>query len=454
MEIILPSGGIFMEEARRQQIALFRFQVIAPLLSVDPGGGRIKSAMEDLASQTWDIPFSSRTTLSRKIIEQWFYAYRRYGLQALYPAVRDDYGHSRAIPDEVAHAIEEMLRARPNLTARVVLDELVAQNLIQPDEIKPATFYRFRKAMGLDKRSPQSKTDRRAFTFDHPNDCWQFDTLYGPQLASPDGSRLPTYLYAILDDATRLICHAQFYPLHRLGQLQDCLKQALLKRGVPKKLYVDNAQLFCSRPLLLSCAELGIQLIHSKPYTPQGRGKVERWFRTVRLQFLSRLDPEALTDLLHLNHLLNAWIEGQYHLAIHRTLGEAPLDKWIRLADSVRPLPAYIDLDRLFFHKTTRLVKKDGTFQLKRKAFDAGVFFIDEKIDVLYDPNDLRRVWVSSPSHPEEVVVYPLDASANRHLPRAQPIEPPSSSYDFKSLDDLRRHMNPDDDPPLCPQTR
>lgn len=442
-----------MDQTQRQQVALFRFQVIAPLLSVVPGGGRLKSAIQELSQRSWTLPFSSRTKVARKTIEQWLYAYQRGGLPALYPTDRDDSGKSRTLSDEVGQAIEEMLRAKPQLSARIVFDELVAQKLIVPGQIKPSTFYRFRKARGLDKRHAQTKTDRRAFTFDNPNDCWQFDTLYGPYLAATDGSRFQSYLYAVLDDATRLICHAQFYMDHCLPQLQDCLKQALLKRGVPKKLYVDNAKVFCSRPLLLSCAELGIQLIHSKPYTPQGRGKVERWFRTVRLQFLSRLDPDALTDLNQLNKLLNAWIEGQYHHAIHSTLQEPPIDKWIRLADSVRPLPPHIDLDRLFFHRCTRRVKKDGTFQLKRKAFDAGVFFIGEIVNVLYDPNDLRRVWVTSESHPEELVVYPLDASANRDLPRADPIEPPSSSYRFQSLENLRRHMDPDDQPPQTPVT-
>ena len=164
-----------------------------------------------------------------------------------------------------------MLQANPELSAQLVFDELVAQELISPGEIKPSTFYRFRKAKRLHKKPAQAKTDRKAFSFDHPNDCWQFDTLYGPHLANVDGSRSRTYLYAILDDATRLICHGQFYTHHGLPPLQDCLKQALLKRGVPKKLYVDNAQIFSSRPMLLSCAELGIQLIHSKPYTPQVR---------------------------------------------------------------------------------------------------------------------------------------------------------------------------------------
>lgn len=432
-----------MENPRRDQVALFRYQVIAPLLSIDPGDGRLKATIKILSNKLWEIPFSDKTSISAKTVEEWFYKYKKGGLDSLKPVPRDDSNLSRKIPDDVALAIEEMLRAQPKLTAPLVFKELRARGLMRPRQFSTNTFYRFRKAQGLDKLHLQVKQDRRSFTFENPNDCWQSDMLFGPSLARPDGLRAKSYLYAVLDDATRLICHAQFYLDQNLTAFQDSLKQALMKRGSPKKLYVDNGKVFKSRPLLSACASLGIHLIHSQPFRPQGRGKIERWFLSVRTDFLSRLDSRALTDLDHLNQLLWSWIEGEYHQRIHQGIDESPIDKWIRLSDAVRPIAPSIDLDRLFFSRGTRRVKQDGTFTVNGKPFEAGVLFIGQTIDIQFDPYDLRSVWISSNRLPHEIQVFPLDSIANQAVRRLpDPSLPEPQPIRFHSLEVLKRHMD------------
>ena len=436
-----------MDLTKREQIALFRYQVIAPLLSVTPGDGRLTKAIMALADREWMIPFSEKRFLKFKTIECWYYAYKARGLQALEPEGRDDAGISRTISEPVGDLIEAMIRAPYKLTGPVILKELEASGIIQPGQISLSSFYRFRRARGLD-RLPQGRSrDRRAFSFANPNECWQSDMLFGPHIAMPDGGRRRVYLYAVMDDCTRLICHAQFYFEQHLSAFQDAIKQALMKRGVPKRLYVDNAQVFRSRPLLLAAGQLGIHLIHSKIGQPQGRGKIERWFRTVRSSFLSRLDTKTLTDIDHLNQLLWAWIEGEYHQKTHQGIGEAPIDKWIRLSDAIQVLPPGVDLDRIFFCRETRRVKADGTFQLKGKLFEAGVQFIRQKIHVAYDPFDLRSVWIWTDELPDEIQAFPLDALANSTIARAPdpPTEKPKD-ITLMSLEHLLRQMNRNED--------
>jgi len=432
-----------MENLKRDQVALFRYQVIAPLLGIDPGDGRLRDTIQVLSERPWEIPFSHKTSISEKTIEEWFYKYKRCGFDALKPSMRDDSGQSRKISGEIAVAIEEMLRAQPKLTAPLVLKELIARGLMAPKQFSSNTLYRFREAQGLDKVQLQGHQDRRAFTFEYPNDCWQSDMLFGPSIAKTDGSRANTFLYAIMDDSTRLICHAQFYLQQDFSVFQDCLKQALMKRGCPKKLYVDNAKVFSSRAILAACATLGIHLIHSQPYRPQGRGKIERWFSTLRSDFVARLDSKALTDIDQINHLLWAWIEGEYHQRIHRGIDESPIDKWIRLSNAVRPIPDSVDLDRVFFSRVTRKVKQDGTFTIKRKLFEAGVLFIGETLDVLFDPFDLRSVWISSKRHPVPTQAFPVDLIANRVVTRLpDPPKPTPQPIQFHSLENLKRHMD------------
>jgi hypothetical protein len=243
----------------------------------------------------------------------------------------------------------------------------------------------------------------------------------------PDGRRGRTYLIAILDDASRLICHAEFYDEQHLRSLRDCLKQALLKRGVPRRLYMDNGRIFRSRLLLLVAARLGIQLLHTRPFMPQGRAKLERFFGSLRRGFLRRVDPNRVGGLDALNRLLFAWVEGDYHVRPHRGLdGETPLDRWMRLSAGIRPVPRDVDLDVLLLEQASRRVAKDGTFALKGRAFEAGPDLIGRRVDVRFDPFDLRRALIVVDD--ELRPVFPVDLRANRHVRRRSVPETPSTS--------------------------
>lgn len=427
-----------MDERRRDEISLFRYQVIAPLLSLDPGRGAMRRAIRELASKTWENPFSDKTGIGFGTIEHWLYRYRQGSLPALRPSPRADAAQSRRITGTLAQAVEELLAARPHLSSPLVLKELLARGLAREGDLSLSCLQRFRKAGGMTPRGPGNRRDLRPFEFEFPGECWQCDLLYGPSVPTPDGRRRKTYLYAIIDDATRIICHAQFYFAQDLESLKDAFKQAFLKRGIPKRLYVDNAQIFRSKQLLAVAAQIGFQLLYSKPYRPEGRGKIERWFLTVRSSFLARLDLQTLDSIERLNRLLWAWVEGEYHTTVHRGIGEPPLDKWLRLGDHIRSAPPDLDLDRVFLTRVSRRVRKDGTFTVQGRLFEAGVDFIGMKIAVRFDPFDLRRLWIARDGDGAERQVYPVDLEGNRTVRRApdpDPVPPPDQP--LRSLDHL-----------------
>jgi putative transposase len=410
-----------MNSEEDQQMALFRYQVIAPLLSLGGPRGDLRREIRRLADRTHDHPRRGGVRVGFGTIEEWMYRYRKEGLDGLQPQPRKDRGASRRIDGDLAVRIEELARGRPDLDGPGILAELrTPREGEQAPSLLPSlsTLYRFLRAQGLDQRRAPGRRDHRAYVFDLAGDCWQGDVMYGPSLPAKDGTRRKTYLLAILDDATRVIAHAQFYYEQHLRSLKDCLKQAFCKRGLPRRLYFDNGQIFRSRMLLLLAARLGIHLIHSRPYQPQGRAKIERWFLSIRTGFLPRVDLDRLEDLAALNRLLFAWIEGEYHVTPHRGLGgEAPLDVWLRLSQGIRPLPRDVDLDQLFLEQTSRRVAKDGTLTLNGKTYEAGPYLIGERVTVRFDPFDLRRVLVRG-AHGDERDVFPVDLQGNRRVRR------------------------------------
>jgi transposase InsO family protein len=409
---------------RATEVALFKYQVIAPLLGPAAPGETQRARIAALAERIHTHPVRGAIRLGYGTIEEWYYFYRREGLAGLRPKSRKDRGKSRCIDEVLAEEILAMVRERPQLDGPGILAEITARSGRDKTELPSlSTLYRFLKAEGLADRRRPPRADHRAFAFELAGDCWQADVMYGPSLPTRRGGRRRTYLLGVLDDATRLIPHAQFYVEQHLRSLKDCLKQAFLKRGLPRRLYVDNGKIFRSRSLLLLAARLGIQILHTKPYRPQGRAKLERWFGSVKRRFLSRVDLDRLGSLDQLNRLLFAFVEGDYHVTPHRGIdGETPLDRWVRLSEGIRPVPTDIDLDEVFLEEARRRIARDGTLRLRGHVFEAGPLHIGRRKTVLFDPYDLRRVWLRDDDRLIEI--FPVDLTANLHVRRTPGPEP------------------------------
>ncbi len=198
---------------------------------------------------------------------------------------------------------------------------------------------------------------------------------------------------------------------------------------------MDQGRIFKSRSLLHLAARLGIHLIHTRPYRPQGRAKLERFFGTIRRSFLSRVDCHRLVSIDDLNRLLFAFVEGEYHVRPHRGIdGETPLDRWVRKSGGIRPIPSDIDLDLLFLEEVTRRVRKDGTIVLDGKIFEPGPLYISQKVTVHYDPFDLRHVQICS-QRGERIDAFPVDLAGNRRVRRLPDAEPTRTRPVLRSLD-------------------
>jgi hypothetical protein len=269
-------------------------------------------------------------------------------------------------------------------------------------------------------------------------------------------ARRKTYLIGFLDDSTRVAPHGAFAHSENTRAFLPVFKQAILKRGFPQRLYVDNGAAYRSHHLALVCAKLGITLIHARPYRPQGKGKIERFFRTLRAQLLTRLTPEDTASLEALNRRLAAWLEGEYHHTPHRGLdGQTPLERWAQTADQVRFPEPTLDLDDLFLGEATRKVQKDRTVSLDGIVYEVDAALVGERVTLRYDP-------AAAPGHPVQVwheaesfgLAKPVDLYANCLVKRNRPARtltpdtaPPQPAPSGLKLRELHDHDDPQEKP-------
>ncbi len=381
-----------MEEEKKREIATFRFGVISDLVvSHTLERGERERILREKAERQWVIPYSRRTRISVSTLALWVRRYERSGrkLESLYPQGRADIGQSRALDEEVAQSLINLKRERPRVTIAGLIRALRERNLVGPwAKVCPTTVYRFLKGQGLWEVSSPAIKDRRRFEAEFPNDLWQSDMMYGPTVKM-EGRQRKTFLFAFLDDMSRLIPHAQFYLSEGLESYLDCLRQALLRRGLPRRLYVDNGPAFRSQHLAQITASLGIALIHSTPYQPEGRGKCERWFRTVREDFLSGWVGEEVGDL---NRSLRRWLEETYHQRVHSVTTQKPLERFSSHLECVRPTPP--NLEDFFRKRALRNVAKDRSVALKGRLYEAPLCLLGKRVVLWYHDHDPSRVEV------------------------------------------------------------
>lgn len=211
--------------------------------------------------------------------------------------------------------------------------------------------------------------------------------MHGPAVTTTGRRKQKSYLVALLDDATRVVPYAAFTFSENTGAYLPILRQAVMRRGIPLRLYVDNGAAFRSHHLALVCARLGITLIHARPYQPAGKGKQERFFRTVRMRFLPTLGPADFDSLEALNRRFWAWVEGEYHRAPHRGLdGETPLDAWAMRSGDVRVPGPELDLTEMFLFEAKRKVHKDRTISLDGVVYEVSAALVGEMVTVRFDP--------------------------------------------------------------------
>jgi transposase InsO family protein len=402
-------------------VALFRLSVLGPLVSRERlARGELQQIIRELALREYAIPGSHRRLIGEKTIEAWYYAWRKHGIEGLAPKPRADRGVSK-ISAQVQEALIAAKRDNPRRSIRQLRQLLESSGQVARGTLSRSAIHRLLQQHGLSRMAGSASIpeERRSFVAESAGAIWYGDVMHGPKVLVR-GQWRKTYLVSLFDDASRLIAHSAFCLGETALDIEGVLKQAVLKRGVPSKLVVDNGSAYRAHTLQGICARLAIHLIHCRPYTPEGKGKLERWHRTFRDQFLSELDESRIAALDDLNARLWAWIEQIYHRTPHEGLGgQTPLARYQQDLPRIRTLGQQAaHLDAIFYHRLRRFVRKDGTVSYQGSRFEVPYQLSGKTVRLVVDPHAHRVIGVEDEEGNSLGAATPLDAAANLHRRR------------------------------------
>ena len=405
-------------------MALFRLSVLGPLASRQSlSRGEIKTLVHQLAAQAYLIPHSHHTHVSPKTILRWYHAWRRQGIEGLSPQTRRDKGQTQ-LSAETQALIVQYKTDNPARSINTVIGLLEKQGLVARNSLSRSAVHRFLQQQKMSRRilADLHTIERRSFVAEHAGDIWHGDVLHGPSIQTQTGMK-KIYLVSLIDDASRLLVHSAFCFGETAVDIEGVLKQAVLKRGLPHKIIIDNGAAYRSGTLQSICALLEIRLIYCPAREPQGKGKLERFHFTFRSQFLAEIDISKINGLTDINARLWAWIEQVYHQRPHEGIaGKKPIDRWREDLVKIRPLGFQAtQIDNIFCHRHKRLVRKDGTVSWKGQRFEVPYEQSGEHVILVLDPHINTPLRVESLFGDSLGAATPLDKDYNLHRKRQRP---------------------------------
>jgi transposase InsO family protein len=376
-----------------EETALARFAAIAPIVTRTLDKGESRAVRRAILDQIHSFPDESHRKISERTLRRWVADYRAAlpkgtmaALEALYPAMRSDKGVPRIFTAEI---LEEAVKLKTELPDRSIHDILLHLEKA-PKESTLAYHLRQRGATSAQLKTPGKAFKR--YQAKGVNAMWQSDVMDGeflPDPTCPDKFK-EIHLMAFMDDFSRYVPHGEWYMKESLPCLFDTLKKGTVAHGCADRYYWDNGPIYRSRQVRLVAGRLGGKVIFSTPYAPEGRGKIERFFKTVRRSFVKEARHAGITTLPEWNKAFWAWLD-RYHRRVHRTTRQTPHDRWHAGADQVRyPNPA--EIHEIFLWEDSRLVRKTATISLAGNEYRVDDALVGKTIQVRYDPLDLATV--------------------------------------------------------------
>ena len=375
---------------RAEVVALFRFSVISEAVS-----GRLSPAergmiVRGLAARTWTTPEGVARSFSRGSIDRWVLAYRRDGLAGLRPAPRCDRGRARSQARWLEEAAR-MRRALPARSAAQIVDAIARAHAVMLSE---RTVRAYLARAGLSRQALAAIGEKAFGRFEasRPNEIWIGDVLHGPFVPHPRvaGSRRAK-LFVFVDDHSRLLVHGRWMAEENTRAGQDVLRSAIARRGMPETLYVDNGAPYANHQLARACAVLGVHLVHSRPYKPQGRGKQERLNSYIRSSFIAEMEHKGIRDLDELNDYFMAWAEQVANTRVHAETRQAPIERFG--AEGFTPtIPPPGLLGEAFRWSVVRKVTKTATISLLANRYQVDAALVGRTVECRFDPEDLAVI--------------------------------------------------------------
>jgi putative transposase len=369
-----------MEDNRRRDISLFRYSLIREAADPELSPTERGELVRRLAAREHVGPSGERVSVGRSTLDRWIRAWRTGGYDALVPAAR---ARSPQIRPVVIETAEQLRREQPARTAAHIVELLAADDMV----VSARTLQRHFVRVGLHRKAPTRRAFGR-FEASTVNEIWTGDAMHGRFLVA--GAHKPV-LFAFIDDHSRLIVGWKWTLAEDTLRAGNALREGLTRRGVPTGCYLDNGSPFVSAQFGRALAKMGIRLWHSKPGEPAGRGKIERFFRTVRDQFEVELLTGGVETMAELERLFAGWVEQHYHRQVHSETGQTPIDRYDAAAgDLVLPTPDAVR--EAFLWSETRLVTKTATVSLHSNRYEVEAALVGRHVELVFDPFDLTRI--------------------------------------------------------------
>jgi transposase InsO family protein len=417
------------------EIATERFNLIAPLVSDGLDKGRRHDIMHEIVE---------RSGISARTLRRYVSAWKEGGFEALSPKrgwERSDRSHGDSF-EQIVDAAIELRRESPARSVADIIKILEMEGAMSPGEIARSTLQRYLTARGYAASRMRMYTNKgaaaRRFQKEHRNQLWMSDVKYGPFVGPKNGRKYQIYLVVWIDDATRYIVSARFYLSQTVDAIEDSLRRAVQKFGVPEKIFTDNGKQFRSKWLSQACAKLGIRQLTSRPYHPEGKGKVEIFNRTVE-KFISEAVMKKPESLAEYNELLLIWLDEYYHKNQHTGLGG--ISPGTAFGTDTRPLKFAdaLQLRDAFLHTETRNVDKTGCVKFSGRLYEVGLAYVGKKVEVRFDPSWTEEIEIidgqSKPFVAKKLVIG-SNCGTSIELPEHMRTTPPQTS---RMLDALKK---------------
>jgi transposase InsO family protein len=377
-----------------QTVALTRFRALNFIEDLQRNGGPLAEALRQASRHPW--PDENGDYYAVRTLEDWWYAYRKGGFAALVPAPRSDQGQSRVLDEVTAAWVLEQVSQNPTVPLKVLYAHWQSSGRGLPSL---SVLYRYLRRQGMDRKALRSGRletgPTKAFEAPQVNDLWMVDFSPGPTL-SVHGQARSTQLCVLVDDHSRLIPFAAYYPQADTEAFHHAFKEAVLRRGLPRKLYTDNGKPFINAHSHLVCAQLGVRLLHCKPYHSWSKGKCERLIQSIQQGFETtlRIAGNAAGSLEELNAKLSVWIQTVYHQRAHSSTGQSPEYRYQQAAKTLRRWDPSIDIEPLFYLRLERTVRKNGTIRLDGQLYEVPLSLRALKVQLRLDPWRRTRIEV------------------------------------------------------------
>lgn len=380
-----------MDEKSRMEIALFKFGLIGAAVNKTFSQESLMAFFRDVSSKRHKLPDGKEVQYATMTLKKWYQTYKNQGIEGLKPRIRSDAGVSRSLSDDIIFKIHDIKNKFPHITGTLVYQKLIEEGLLKRSNASLSTVLRFIKENNL-KASQLSPQEIKAFEMESSNDCWQADSSTGPRITI-DGIKVTTYMIAIIDDASRLITHIEIFKNDNSLNVQKVFKKAVTKYGVPKKFYTDNGGPYVNQQLKYICASIGTVLIHHPPYAAFKKGKIERFFRTVKDRWMHGLDWNNFNNLDDLNDSLNKFLDDNYLNTIHSSLENTPRKRYLVDYEKIKYLPDE-EIEKCFHHRISRKVNKDSTIRVLNSSYEVPQKYIGQKIELRYNPLDIKEAYI------------------------------------------------------------